>query len=51
MAGESRCCAFLRMSVVEDGEEVVLTIEAPADAESVLAEIVGAFGVGDGHAA
>src|SRR4051794_22638166 len=43
VADESRCCAFLNMEVVDAQDEVVLTIVAPADAESVLAEMVGAF--------
>ncbi len=44
VAAESRCCAFLRMRVGEEPETVVLTIDAPEDAEMVLAELVDAFG-------
>ena len=44
VAGESRCCAFLTMHVSETADEVALTIDAPDDAELVLAELVAAFG-------
>jgi hypothetical protein len=40
---ESRCCAFLAMEVVDAADEVVLTIDAPADAEVVVADMVAAF--------
>lgn len=40
---ESRCCAFLDMRVTEAPGAVLLTITAPAGAEPVLAELVGAF--------
>ena len=40
---ESQCCAFLTMHIGEAPDEVVLTIEAPEDAELVLAELVSAF--------
>jgi hypothetical protein len=40
---ESHCCAFLTMHLSEAPDEVVLTIEAPEDAELVLAELVDAF--------
>jgi hypothetical protein len=43
VAAESACCAFLTMQVSEARDEVVLTIEAPADAELVLAELANAF--------
>jgi hypothetical protein len=41
---ESRCCAFLQMRVSEEPGTVVLTIEAPAEAQLVLDELVAAFG-------
>jgi hypothetical protein len=44
VAGESECCAFLTMRVADDRGAVLLTIDAPADAELVLAELVEAFG-------
>jgi hypothetical protein len=37
------CCAFLAMSVADEPDVVVLTIDAPAGAELVLDEIVAAF--------
>ena len=43
VAAESRCCAFLDMAVTDGPDTVVLTIEAPEDAELVLAELVDAF--------
>lgn len=43
VAGERTCCAFLTMNVAQHGDEVVLRIDAPIDAEPVLAELVAAF--------
>ena len=43
VAAESRCCAFLTMTVAETSDATVLTIEAPEGAEPVLAELVQAF--------
>jgi hypothetical protein len=43
VAAESRCCAFLTMRVSDEPDTVVLTIDAPEDAELVLAELVDAF--------
>jgi hypothetical protein len=40
---ESRCCGFLTLRVSDEPEAIVLTIDAPADAELVLDELVGAF--------
>jgi hypothetical protein len=40
---EAECCAFLSMRVTGEPDRVVLTIEAPAGAELVLAELVAAF--------
>jgi hypothetical protein len=48
VAAEAKCCAFLEMELREDAEAIELIIDAPAGAESVLAELVDAF---DGHAA
>jgi hypothetical protein len=44
VADESRCCPFLEMRVQAAGDEVVLTIDTPADGELALAELVAAFG-------
>jgi len=43
VAAESHCCAFLTMSVSDERDTVVLTIDAPEGAEVVLAELVEAF--------
>jgi hypothetical protein len=43
VAAESHCCAFLTMSVSDEPDTVVLTIDAPDGAEVVLAELVDAF--------
>jgi hypothetical protein len=40
---ESRCCAFLDMTVTDEPDTIVLTIEAPDNAELVLAELVDGF--------
>ena len=37
---ESRCCAFLRMELRDDPDALTLTIEGPAEAESVVRELV-----------
>jgi hypothetical protein len=42
-AAESRCCAFLDMAVTDEPNTVVLTIDAPAGAETTLTELVDAF--------
>jgi hypothetical protein len=44
VTAESHCCGFLHMRVGEEPDTVVLTINAPDDAELVLAELVDAFG-------
>jgi hypothetical protein len=43
VAAESECCAFLTLALADEPDANVLTIEAPADAELVLAELVDAF--------
>jgi hypothetical protein len=43
VAAESQCCAFLQMRVHDEPDTVVLTIDAPENAEPVLAELVDAF--------
>jgi hypothetical protein len=43
IAAEARCCAFLEMVIREEGEELVLSIDAPADAAPVAAELAAAF--------
>ncbi len=43
VAAEALCCAFLTMRVSEEPDAVLLTIDAPAGADVVLAELVAAF--------
>ena len=43
VAKESSCCGFLAMRVTEEPDVVLLTIDAPQDAEVVLGELVEAF--------
>jgi hypothetical protein len=43
VAAESQCCAFLTMSVSDEPDIVLLTIQAPDGAELVLQELVEAF--------
>jgi hypothetical protein len=43
VAAESQCCAFLTMSVSDEPDTVLLTIQAPEGAELVLQELVDAF--------
>jgi hypothetical protein len=45
-AAEAQCCAFLTLSVGDEADAVVLTIEAPENAEPVLADLVEAFACG-----
>ena len=42
-AAEARCCAFLAFDIRDDDGAVVLTIDAPADAQPVLEELAGTF--------
>ena len=46
VAAESECCAFLTMTLREDGDALVLAIAAPEDAELVLEELVDSFRAG-----
>jgi hypothetical protein len=43
VAAESRCCAFLRMQLRDDGEALALTIDGPAGSEPVVGELVAAL--------
>ncbi len=43
VAAEAKCCAFLDMELREERQAIELIIDAPAGAEPVLAELVGAF--------
>jgi hypothetical protein len=44
VAAERRCCAFLTMAVSDEPGRIVLSIDAPPDADAVLAEFVQSFG-------
>jgi hypothetical protein len=43
VAAESECCAFLTMTIREEGDVLLLTIAAPEGAELVLEELVDGF--------
>jgi hypothetical protein len=43
VAAESECCAFLTMTVRDEGDALVLGIVAPEGAELVLEELVDGF--------
>jgi hypothetical protein len=40
---ESKCCPFLTMRLADEDEELVLSVDAPRDAEAVLAALLEAF--------
>ncbi len=42
-AAEAECCGFLTLTVSEEPGAVLLAIDAPEDADPVLAELVAAF--------
>jgi hypothetical protein len=44
VAAEADCCSFLDLALVEDGDELVLTIAAPSEAASVAESLALAFG-------
>ncbi len=46
IAAESRCCAFLSFDLRESGNELVVRISAPAEAEPIAAELRDAFNAG-----
>jgi hypothetical protein len=43
IAAESSCCAFLSFELRDEGEELVLSIAAPASAEPLARDLVHAF--------
>ncbi len=43
VAAESKCCAFFEFDLAEGGEELVLSIAAPAEATSALRRLVAVF--------
>jgi hypothetical protein len=45
VAAESRCCAFLDLSIDDRDDELALIIDAPAEGRPVADELARAFGV------
>jgi hypothetical protein len=43
VAAEAACCAFLDLKLEECGGQLVLSIEAPADAQPIADELAAAF--------
>jgi hypothetical protein len=43
IAAETECCSFLDLSLSEEGEELVLSIAAPKDAQMLTDGLAGAF--------
>lgn len=43
VAAESKCCAFLTMTLAVEPDAITLTIDAPADAAPVLDELLSSF--------
>jgi hypothetical protein len=46
VAAEAECCPFLVMTLSDEPDVLVLTVEAPADAEALLVDYVSRFGAG-----
>ena len=42
-AAESECCGFLTLTVTDERDAVVLSIDAPEEADPVLSDLVAAF--------
>jgi len=43
VAAESECCPFFAMRVADEPDTIVLTVEAPADGDALVAELAEAF--------
>jgi hypothetical protein len=43
VVAEAECCPFLDLSLSDEGDELVLSIAAPKDAQAVADELAGAF--------
>ena len=43
VAAEARCCPFLDLSLADEGEELVLSIAAPEEAQALADDLAGAF--------
>jgi hypothetical protein len=44
VAAEAECCPFLALQLSDEGDDVRLTIDAPAGGEPILLEMISAFG-------
>jgi hypothetical protein len=44
VAAEAQCCAFLDLSLSDEGGELLLSIAAPSDAQAVADGLAAAFG-------
>jgi hypothetical protein len=43
IAAEAECCSFLDLSLSEEGDELILSIAAPEDAQMLTDGLAGAF--------
>jgi len=43
LAAEEKCCAFLDLSLADEGDELALSIAAPQDAQALADGLVAAF--------
>ena len=43
VAAESECCPFLELALAEEGDELVLSIAAPENAQEIADELAEAF--------
>lgn len=43
VAAEAECCAFLDLSLTEDGDKLLLSISAPEDGQAIADELARAF--------
>lgn len=50
VAAESRCCAFLDLTLVDTEDATVLTIAAPDGGEATMHELANLFAAGSGQA-
>ena len=43
VAAEAECCSFMTLALTEENGELLLSIDAPAEAQPVVHELVAAF--------
>jgi hypothetical protein len=46
VAAEAECCSFLELELIEQGDEMVLTLGGPQDGQAVADALAVAFGRG-----